>query len=116
MSVEGAVTLDGAPVSEAVVMFIPLDPGRQKTGALITDGKYTLPAKDGLLPGKYRVEIVDAPPLSSAPHDPVAATQYLKKRRVLPPRYAHQSPFQIEVAAGAQSPLAADYELSSKPR
>ncbi len=115
VSVEGAVTLDGTPVNEAVVMFIPLDYGHQKTGALITEGNFSLPAKDGLLPGKYRVEIVDAPPLTSVPHDPVAAAQYLKKRRLLPPRYAHQSPFEIEIAAGAQSPVSADYKLTSKP-
>jgi hypothetical protein len=108
-AVEGSVTLDGAPLDEAAVMFVPLEHGRSKTGALIENGKYKLPPNDGLLPGAYRVEIVDNGPVHPPPN--------AKKRRTLPPQYSHNSPFRIDVPSGtsATAPLVASFELKSKP-
>jgi hypothetical protein len=108
-AVEGTVTLDGAPLNEAVVMFVPLEHGRAKTGAKIENGKYTLADKDGLLPGAYRVEILDNGPLHPTPN--------AKKRRTLPVEYSNNSSFRIDVPAGGASaaPLVASYELKTKP-
>jgi hypothetical protein len=64
--VRGQVTLDGQPLSEAVIVFVPLEAGIKKTGASIRGGAYELVEIDGLLPGKYRVEVVDDPPLTLA--------------------------------------------------
>jgi hypothetical protein len=117
-TVEGEVTLDGNPLNEAAVMFVPLDHGRSKTAALIVDGKYTLPVKDGLLPGTYRVEIVDAPPLGASEHSASGAPQDKPKtkRRKLPPDYSHRSPFRLDVpATNSSAVLTASYELKSNP-
>ena len=89
--------LDGQPVNEAAVMFVPLEHGRRKTGTAIVDGKYALPAQEGLLPGTYRVEIVDNPPLDSADHTSTPSLPAkLKKRRSLPATYQHKSPLRLE--------------------
>jgi hypothetical protein len=118
-TVHGHVTLDGKPLEEAAIMFVPLVQGRGKTGAVIVDGQYTLPLQDGLLPGKYRVEIIDNPPLDSVPHSPLGASsdKPSKRRRVLPPVYSHHSPFEIDIPSGAAKagPIEANYELQSKP-
>jgi hypothetical protein len=123
VSVNGSVTVDGQPLDEAAIVFVPLKQGRSKTGATVVKGHYALPAHDGLLPGTYRVEIVDNPPLDYANHHPAAAagtTAVTKKRRHLPPRYSHKSPLRIVVPAeGARTtPIEADFELeagSSRP-
>jgi hypothetical protein len=101
-AVEGRVTLAGEPLDEAAIVFVPLEPGRKKTGAQIVDGKYQLPRADGLTPGSYRVEIVDNPPLGD-PHGAHAASadslQTKPPRRVIPYVYAHDSPLSVVISA-----------------
>ena len=57
ISVRGRVDLEGKPLSEAVILFVPREAGRKKTGGEVIDGVYELQAETGLLPGTYRVEI-----------------------------------------------------------
>lgn len=107
-AIEGRVTLDGGPLDEAAVLFVPLDAERQKTGGAIKQGSYQIPASDGLLPGKYRVEIIDNPPLHGPPSG--------RRRRAFPYRYANESPLQVEVAEGAVGKgLRFDFQLTTAP-
>jgi len=119
VAVQGRVTLDDRPLDEAVILFVPLDEGRKKTGTEIVDGQYHLPREDGLLPGKYRVEIADNPPLDgvhSAGHGQQAATSAApQRRRPFPYRYTHDSPFSVEVEPSSDDPLRFDFELTTKP-
>lgn len=108
--VSGRVTLDAKPLSEAVIVFVPLDDGRKKTGGQIIDGNYQLPADVGLLPGKYRVEIADNPPLSSAHGESGNRTA---ARRAFPHRYAHDSPLTVEYQGAEQATF--DFDLYSNP-
>ncbi len=66
--VEGVVTLDGQPVSEATVTFLPVQEGAgaSATGMTDSEGKYTLTAVGagigaqrgaGTLPGEYYVGV-----------------------------------------------------------
>lgn len=100
-AVQGNVTLDGKPLDQAAIQFVSLAGDRPKTGAAIRQGKYELPAIDGLLPGEYRVEIIDLPPLrhSAAP------------RRPFPTRYAHDSPLKLTLET--HGPRTFDFELKS---
>jgi hypothetical protein len=55
----GTVTLDGEPVSQASLMFIP-DSGRPASGSTNTDGEFELSSyggNDGLPAGNYRVTV-----------------------------------------------------------
>lgn len=110
--VEGRVTIDGKPVNEAAIMFVPLDRGRAKTGAAIVDGQYVLPAQEGLLPGEYRVEVIDNPPL----HPRRGTSSKGAPRRVLPPEFSHNSTlrFVVPPADGGTPPYQASFELKSK--
>jgi hypothetical protein len=137
--VSGQVTLDGRPLDEAVIVFIPLDGGARKTGGEVIAGRYELPARDGLRPGRYRVELVDQPtidlPAAEAAHREHAAkikagatqgsatktnhaaaaqahARILKRRRELPARYAMDSPLSIEFVAGRTT---YDFVLVSQP-
>lgn len=57
--VSGVVTLDGTPVSSGRVEFYP-EEGRPASGAIGSDGRYTLSTNDnghGVKPGKYTVTV-----------------------------------------------------------
>ena len=114
--VSGRVTLDGQPLNEAIILFIPLEAGRKKTGATIKEGAYEVLQLNGLTPGKYRVEIVDNPPLELA-HRPTAERNVsLQTRRVLPAQYCQTSPLFVELSgASSQNPRMFDFELVSNP-
>jgi hypothetical protein len=109
-AVAGAVTLDGRPLDDAVVLFVPLDAGGRKTGAPIAAGRYAVPQDVGLLPGRYRVEIADDPPI-----DPSMRPDQVRQqaRRRLPVSYSTSSPLTVEVAANGSPDF--DFELFSKP-
>jgi hypothetical protein len=109
-AVAGAVTLDGRPLDEAVILFVPLDAGGRKTGGPIAAGRYEMGQHVGLLPGRYRVEIADDPPI-----DPTMRPGQVKPqpRRKLPIVYSTSSPLTIEV--GADDSADFDFELSSQP-
>lgn len=63
-SVTGTVTLDGKPVSDATIQFVPDGAGRDATGQTDKNGYFsmsTFKPGDGVVPGTYKVVI--APPL-----------------------------------------------------
>jgi len=58
--IQGTVTYKNAPLDEGIINFIPEDTARGTMGvASVTAGKYALPADKGLVPGTYRVSIVE---------------------------------------------------------
>jgi hypothetical protein len=61
-AVWGTVSFRGEPLDNAVIEFVPVaGPGGRaapaRSGADIHGGKYSIPKKQGLAPGKYRVLI-----------------------------------------------------------
>jgi hypothetical protein len=109
--VSGRVTLDGEPLDEAVIMFVPLEANARKTGGAVTAGRYVVPRDVGLAAGRYRVEIADDPPIDSHGR-PGTAPQPARRR--LPVMYATDSPLVVEVVAGADTGF--DFELQASPR
>ena len=55
--VTGTVTFKGAPVEKGTIRFDPAPGGGSSAAATISGGRYTVPAAQGLLPGKYRVSV-----------------------------------------------------------
>jgi hypothetical protein len=105
-TVSGKVTLDGAPLKEGLIRFLPADGKSQNADAPIKDGQYTAT----MPPGEKRVEI-SAPKVvgktkmmpDSPPVDEIA--------ELLPARYNTSSDLKLTVKAGSQGK---DYELTSK--
>lgn len=57
-AVTGKITFKGAPLSHGRIEFAPLEKSAATMeGAEVRDGKYSLPVKSGLMPGKYQVRI-----------------------------------------------------------
>ncbi len=110
-AVSGSVSLDGKPLDEAVIMFVPLDVPVGKTGAAVKLGRYEVPRDVGLLPGRYRVEVADDPPIDHAAIG--RSPQPAPTRRNLPLQYSTASPLTIEVVP--KGPANFDFPLTSKP-
>jgi hypothetical protein len=70
--VEGVVLLDGKPLADASIQFVPQGTGRDATGQTNQNGEFamsTFQPRDGVLPGTYKIVIT--PPLGA-----VDTTQY----------------------------------------
>jgi hypothetical protein len=57
--ITGTVTLVGQPLDQGIIQFLPVDRATQdcQAGAEIVAGHFSIPAKNGLKPGKYLVQI-----------------------------------------------------------
>lgn len=66
-AVYGKVTLNGAPLASGAIEFHPLVQSGVQSGGIITDGRYSIAAEQGLTAGKYRVAILDNVPTPPLP-------------------------------------------------
>jgi hypothetical protein len=94
--VRGVVTLDGKPVDNATVIFMPQQSGsgKQATGQTSPDGSFQLTTRntnDGALPGEYRVivqyeEGTEVPPAANM-KDAKAGARKAQQKAKKPPKY-----------------------------
>lgn len=103
LAVSGTIKLKGQPIDEGTINF-SARPGAEGgfAGAPIRDGRYEIPAAQGLTPGVYQVRI-------SAPEPGVPVTETAPgqsgppvKDRV-PPQYNANTTLEFEVKAGAKN-------------
>jgi hypothetical protein len=58
LAVSGAVTIDDKPLETGSIRFQPVDINKATgSGAIVRNGKYSVPADHGLTPGKYLVTV-----------------------------------------------------------
>lgn len=103
-AVNGQVTLDGAPLDQGTVSFSPESKGSVGGGATVKNGEFSIPAAQGLPPGKYVVRInstVRNPAakakLSSVPTPNDAAGPGIER---VAPAFNRASKILVEVVAG----------------
>jgi len=104
---KGTVTLDGVPLSDALVMFIPVDGGEMRAASAQTDASggftmSTLQPQDGVTPGKFAVTVVKHEEFGPAPKTTVneAGEEFTPAhptRNILPAKYASKGTSGIEV-------------------
>ncbi len=94
-------------------MFVPLDIATKKTSGVVTSGKYQIPEDIGLLPGNYRVEVLDDPPL----HAPSGSgNQSAAHRRRFPRHYGHESLLRAEIPKdNSASEMQLNFDLKLHP-
>jgi len=100
--VHGVVLLDGDPLPDATIRFIPVEGGRAALGRTDAKGEYKMlysARSSGALVGSVRVEITTADP--DAP----------QSKEVLPARYNSKSELVREVTSGGQM---IDFDLKSR--
>ena len=108
--VRGMVTLDGQPIPNGELRFIPINGTKGSiSGGPIKDGAYVAQGRGGVPIGEHRVEIKAFRPDAKAgqPAEPEggSAEQYLDKR------YNDQSTLTAKIDAGTETQ---DFQLTSK--
>ena len=96
--VSGDVTLQGQPLASGAIIFESSD-GGSRGGTTITDGKYSLPADQGLLPGTYvvRVSAVQSQAEVTGPPGPEAVAIERANKDVVPDEFNSKSTLKHEV-------------------
>ena len=109
LAVEGSVSLDGTAIPKGSIAFVSAS--SPSAGAEIVDGHFAIPAKKGLLPGQFRVEIRATRATGKTIKDPLfGATE--EEMEYLPPRYNTKSELTADISESNANQLL--FELKSK--
>jgi len=98
LSLKGSVSINGTPIQEGAITFQPVvgtSEFNTSTGAAIINGRYSVAAKRGLIPGEYRVTIV-----ATEDTGQVDARGSSIHRNIVPPKYSDNSELTISVTKG----------------
>jgi hypothetical protein len=120
--VEGTVQLDGQPIDNVMVVFVPENPSLpQSFGVTDEQGRFKLRCNDkrmGAVVGGHRVMLVDAQtsPTPKSRDDDEAPEGAIAARSRIPTIYnrANKTPLQQSVAAGSQT-IAIEIASPKKP-
>ncbi|MEM8734839.1 MAG: hypothetical protein AAGG44_11480 [Planctomycetota bacterium] len=118
-AVSGSVSLDGKPLKDGVVRFVPKDgtPG-PKLSVPVKDGRFAADRQDGPSVGSHRVEIesLDTGGYELDDEDAIDQLKAERKRRIavdkVPEQYNTRSVLTAEVASGDLNEL--NFELTSR--
>ena len=114
VDISGKITLDGKPLPDGNIRFLPQQSGGVQTGAVIdSGGEYHIEKLQGLPPGKYRVQIFSSEKPKGAPAV-VAAPAGLPPPSIerIPPQYNLASTLVVEVPATDSARF--DFQLQTK--
>jgi hypothetical protein len=107
-TVTGKVTLDGAPLEDATICFVPKADGQKQAGwATIGGGEYAIAASGGLGTGAFRVEIRALHATGEKSNDPTL----INAKEAVPARYNRQSELAVDLKPG---PNVANFDLKTK--
>ena len=104
--VSGRVTLNGQPIAEGAINFIPVEgnvgPG---AGVEIRDGKYFIARVKGVSPGKNRVELRAFRETGKKVQDPTGkpGTMTFERAMAFPPEYNDRSTLVKDVKPGSDT-------------
>jgi hypothetical protein len=110
-AVSGKVTLDGSPLDDATISFVPMAAGQRSAAwATIREGHFAIAPSDGLGMGQFRVEIRALRSVGEKINqtDPTAPV-YAKE--AVPGRYNSKSELVVDIKPGENI---ANFELKSK--
>ncbi|MDR2170911.1 MAG: hypothetical protein LBP59_12280 [Planctomycetaceae bacterium] len=100
--IEGDVTLAGKPVNGSIE-FEPIGNQKERTqsGGLIVNGKYSIPAPKGLVPGEYSARIVasEETPGTRKP-DTNGSGEFAEYHDIVPPDFGSATKQKVTVEKG----------------
>ena len=109
---QGTVTLDGEPLASGLIQFEPFEGDGLTSGAVIEAGRYEIPGRRGLPPGRYRVRIqamTEAPP--PVPGGAPGEVFLPPGKDLIPARYNAASELSVEIVPAGDSRQ--DFQLKS---
>ncbi len=112
-SVQGRVTVNGTPLADGSLVFVPeAGTAGHELACEVHQGRFAVPRKERLKPGRYRVKVFDNSVRTFPWDDPEeyqqAESQGRLPKQLIPARYNEQTELVIDVAPGRQS---FDFEL-----
>ena len=112
-AIDGAVTLDGAPLAKGYISFRPEigSPG-PTAGSEVVDGKYSISTEGGTFVGKFRVEITASRPSGRKIPDRFTGQLVDEYAQYLPVEYNTDSKLTAEVKEDEENRF--DFTLKSK--
>lgn len=102
-TVQGRVTVGGQPLPRGRILFLPQVPPGPAVSAVIQDGAYALPAREGPLVGQNRVEVEGELNLGFALDDEQAFAQRQGAPlppNPIPPQFNRQSALTTDIKVG----------------
>lgn len=101
VGVSGKVTLHGEPLNNGSIQFIAVN-GSQMSGTTITDGSYTVPPDQGLLPGKFNVRVSAASESTATPvvvegEAPGDPGQFPPRKELIPAEFNSKSTLSTQI-------------------
>ena len=103
--VQGRVTVNGEPLKEGAVRFVPVNGDTQATGGIVSDGKF----KVEVPVAKQRVEF-SANVVDKEKTPPNATADQIVMKMLVPERYNTRSELTLDVVSGLNEPV---YELKT---
>ena len=112
LALQGTVTLDEEPIEKGVIQFVPL-PGTKgpSAGGTITNGAYLVIAENGVLPGRFRVEITASQATGRQLVDRSSAERIAERTNYVPARYNVSS--ELTSTVTVDGPNRFDFSLQS---
>ncbi len=109
--VSGQVTLSGNPLKSGTIEFEATD-GAHRSGAVVTGGKYSIPAPQGLRPATYTVKVSAIESQqgdSAAPPGPESMGADQANKELIPAEFNRNSTLKYE--AGSGKPVTFDVKI-----
>lgn len=103
MPITGKVTFQGAPLDNGSIQFVAEAGGQQGSGAVITNGEYTVPSRAGLPPGKYKVLISSGNPGEPIPEGQAPGESGPPVEDRIPPEFNVNSDKFVDVSADKEN-------------
>jgi hypothetical protein len=99
VEVSGSVTLDGKPLDDAAILFVPIE-GGPTAGTEFTGGQYRIEQSGGPSPGPYRVEITAFRNTGEMiPDSDLPEKMEERQESIVPARYNRESELRAELTA-----------------
>ncbi len=109
--VSGNVTLAGKPLKSGTIEFEATD-GSHRSGSVVTEGKYSIPAPQGLRPATYIVKVSAIESQqgdSAAPPGPESMGADQANKELIPAEFNRNSTLKFE--AGSGKPVTFDVKI-----
>ena len=108
LGITGTVTLDGQPLASGLINFRPAaGTAANSSGGTITEGRFSLPAAKGLMPGEYIVRVQAFQKSGRKVQDP----QMGEIDEILPVRFNETDALKATITDGGENQL--EFALTS---
>ena len=110
---EGTVKLDGEPLAEGSIMFIPQSgTSGPSAGGPIKEGRFSIESERGTFAGKFLVRVTATHKTGRKIRDPDSGVMIDEEVEIIPARYNRQSELTVDVQENEMKPF--DFLLRSK--